>query len=111
MADFDLRHAQFEPSQGLGCHDVCRRLLDVVTYINTYISCGPHGVRFLKFSPSKVYRSYMYMLPWQQEFKSNEPKDLINSVNPSLYLVMLYMKFDQNWAEFRDVFFFENVVE
>ena len=39
------------------------------------------------------------MLPWQQEFKSNEPKYLINNVNPSLYLVMLYMKFDQNWPK------------
>ena len=34
------------------------------------------------------------MLPWQPEFQSNQPKTLLQ---PCPNLMMLYIKFDQNW--------------
>ena len=47
------------------------------------------------------------MLPWQPGFQSNQP--IYNLIQPSPYLMMLYMKFDKNWlTDLRDNFF-ENV--
>ena len=37
-----------------------------------YILCGPRGVKEDTPTPLKVYGSYM--LPWQQEFQSNQQK-------------------------------------
>ena len=44
------------------------------------------------------------MFPWQPEFLSNQPKTLCSL---SSYLMMLYMKFDQNWStDFTDMYYF-----
>ena len=46
------------------------------------------------------------MLPWQLEFQSNQPKDLMQ---PITRLIMLHVKFDQNLSTgFTDAYFFES---
>ena len=47
------------------------------------------------------------MLPWQPEIQSDQPIDLMQQ---SPYLMMLNMKFDQNWpTDIRGIYYFENV--
>ena len=48
------------------------------------------------------------MLPWHLKFQSNQPKNL---KQPFSSLIMLYMKFDENWStDLRDtVYYFERV--
>ena len=41
------------------------------------------------------------MLPWKPEFQSDQPQNL---VQPFPHLIMLHMKFDQDWpSDIRDI--------
>ena len=52
-----------------------------------------------KFCPFYAYGNYL--LPWQPEFKSNQPRIFMK---PYPVLEMCYMKYDLNWAtDFREV--------
>ena len=45
------------------------------------------------------------MLPWQPEFQSNQPK---NHMQPSPYVMMLHIEFDQNWPTDLEIYYFES---
>ena len=65
---------QFGP-QGLDWQDLCRGPLDIAKYQIYKLWASWFQRRFLKFFPLLVYGSYM--LPRQQEFQSNQPKNLM----------------------------------
>ena len=57
-------------ASGIAWQNICRVHLTLLQ--TKYISTGPHG---LKFCPFYAYGNYL--LPWQPEFKSNQPRNFM----------------------------------